>query len=85
METFRNTIAPVLTIRHVAQAVAFYERAFGEEVGVPGASGLLAACCAPGTPVDHGMHQNSPSHAIIRQQDCLHRSPHGTRQGSGVL
>jgi hypothetical protein len=28
METFRNTIAPVLTIRHVAQAVAFYERAF---------------------------------------------------------
>jgi hypothetical protein len=31
METFRNTIAPVLTIRHVAQAVAFYERAFGDE------------------------------------------------------
>jgi hypothetical protein len=31
METFRNTIASVLTIRHVSQAVAFYERAFGDE------------------------------------------------------
>src|SRR5215207_2210223 len=31
METFRNTGAPDLTIRHVAQAVDLYERAFGAE------------------------------------------------------
>ena len=29
MEAFRNTITPVLNVRHAAQAVAFYERAFG--------------------------------------------------------
>lgn len=31
METFRNAITPVLTVRHAAQAVSFYERAFGAE------------------------------------------------------
>jgi PhnB protein len=29
VEEFRSTITPVLTVRHAAQAVAFYERAFG--------------------------------------------------------
>jgi PhnB protein len=29
METFRTTITPVLTVRGAAQAVAFYQRAFG--------------------------------------------------------
>jgi len=29
VELFRSTITPVLTVRHAAQAVAFYERAFG--------------------------------------------------------
>jgi PhnB protein len=31
VEEFRSTITPVLTVRHAAQAVAFYERAFGAE------------------------------------------------------
>jgi len=31
METFRTTITPVLTIRQAAQAVGFYQRAFGAE------------------------------------------------------
>ena len=31
MEEFRSTITPVLTVRQAAQAVAFYERAFGAE------------------------------------------------------
>ena len=31
METFRTTITPVLTIRQAAQAVVFYQRAFGAE------------------------------------------------------
>jgi PhnB protein len=31
MERFRTTITPVLTIRQAAQAVAFYQRAFGAE------------------------------------------------------
>ena len=31
METFPTTITPVLTIRQAAQAVAFYQRAFGAE------------------------------------------------------
>jgi PhnB protein len=31
METFRTTIIPVLTIRQAAQAVVFYQRAFGAE------------------------------------------------------
>jgi PhnB protein len=31
METFRSTITPVLTVRHAARAVAFYQRAFGAE------------------------------------------------------
>jgi PhnB protein len=31
METFRSTITPVPTIRQAAQAVAFYQRAFGAE------------------------------------------------------
>jgi PhnB protein len=31
VEQFRSTITPVLTVRHAAQAVAFYERAFGAE------------------------------------------------------
>ena len=32
METFRSTITPVLTVRQAAQAVAFYQQAFGAEV-----------------------------------------------------
>jgi hypothetical protein len=31
VETFRTTITPVLTIRQAAQAVIFYQRAFGAE------------------------------------------------------
>ena len=31
METFRSTITPVLTVRQAAQAVAFYQQAFGAE------------------------------------------------------
>jgi PhnB protein len=31
VEEFRSTITPVLTVRQAAQAVAFYERAFGAE------------------------------------------------------
>jgi PhnB protein len=31
VEEFRSTITPVLTVRYAAQAVAFYERAFGAE------------------------------------------------------
>ena len=31
MERFRTTITPVLTIRQAAQAVVFYQRAFGAE------------------------------------------------------
>jgi PhnB protein len=31
MESFRTTITPVLTVRRAAQAVAFYQRAFGAE------------------------------------------------------
>jgi PhnB protein len=31
MERFRTTITPVLTVRQAAQAVAFYQRAFGAE------------------------------------------------------
>ena len=31
MERFRATITPVLTIRQAAQAVIFYQRAFGAE------------------------------------------------------
>ena len=31
MERFRSTITPVLTIRQAAQAVAFYQQAFGAE------------------------------------------------------
>jgi PhnB protein len=31
LETFRTTITPVLTVRQAAQAVAFYQRAFGAE------------------------------------------------------
>jgi uncharacterized glyoxalase superfamily protein PhnB len=31
METFCSTITPVLTIRQAAQAVVFYQRAFGAE------------------------------------------------------
>jgi PhnB protein len=31
VEEFRSTITPVLTVRHAAQAVAFYKRAFGAE------------------------------------------------------
>jgi PhnB protein len=31
VEEFRSTITPVLTVRHAAQAVAFYERAFGAD------------------------------------------------------
>ena len=31
METFRSTITPVLTVRQAAQAMAFYQQAFGAE------------------------------------------------------
>ena len=31
MKAFQSTITPVLTVRHAAQAVAFYKRAFGAE------------------------------------------------------
>jgi PhnB protein len=31
MESFRSTITPVLTVRQAAQAVGFYQRAFGAE------------------------------------------------------
>jgi PhnB protein len=31
VEEFQSTITPVLTVRHAAQAVSFYERAFGAE------------------------------------------------------
>jgi PhnB protein len=31
VDEFRSTITPVLTVRHAARAVAFYERAFGAE------------------------------------------------------
>ena len=31
MESFRTAITPVLTVRQAAQAVAFYQRAFGAE------------------------------------------------------
>jgi PhnB protein len=31
VEAFQSTITPVLTVRHAAQAVAFYKRAFGAE------------------------------------------------------
>jgi hypothetical protein len=47
METFRNTGAPDLTIRHVAQAVDLYERAFGaEEIDLLRLGGPLGSPCS---------------------------------------